>query len=136
MSLNPVVITIVAAVVLVGLWLVLNYNSLVRVRQHVRESWSDIDTELKRRYDLIPNLVEAVKGYATHEEDTLEAVVDAEGNAVSLTTTVNAFAGPGYARPAGQGRRQVAAFPAVQGQADDCSSEMDRRGSRARARAG
>jgi LemA protein len=63
------------------LWAVLNYNLLVRTRQQVRESWSGIDTELKRRYDLIPNLVAAVKGYAAHERETLEAVTSARARA-------------------------------------------------------
>ncbi len=63
------------------------YNALVRLRQHVRESWSDIDTELKRRYDLIPNLVETVKGYAAHERETLDAVVEARARAVASTGT-------------------------------------------------
>ena len=57
-------------VVLLG-WIALAYNGLVGLANHVRESWSDVDTELKRRYDLIPNLVETVKGYAAHEKDTL-----------------------------------------------------------------
>jgi LemA protein len=61
------------------------YNKLVRLRQHVRESWSAIDTELKRRYDLIPNLVETVKGYAAHERETLQAVIDARAVAVAST---------------------------------------------------
>lgn len=70
---------------LVLLWAVLNYNSLVRTRQHVRESWSDIDTELKRRYDLVPNLVEAVKGYAAHEREVLANVVEARTRAAAST---------------------------------------------------
>jgi LemA protein len=61
------------------------YNALVRMRQHVRESWSAIDTELKRRYDLIPNLVETVKGYAAHEKETLDAVIQARTRAVAST---------------------------------------------------
>jgi LemA protein len=48
-------------------WFIATFNRFVRVRQHIRESWSDIDVELKRRYDLLPNLVETVKGYAAHE---------------------------------------------------------------------
>ncbi|MCP4571008.1 MAG: LemA family protein [bacterium] len=63
------------------LWAVLNYNALVRIRQHVRESWSDIDTELKRRYDLVPNLVETVKAYAAHEREVLERVTEARARA-------------------------------------------------------
>jgi LemA protein len=72
---EPVLI-IGGGVLLVTLvWLIATYNRLVGVRQHIRESWSDIDVELKRRYELIPNLVETVKGYAKHERETLESVV-------------------------------------------------------------
>ncbi|MFM9994454.1 MAG: LemA family protein [Phycisphaerales bacterium] len=75
---NPglVILVVVGVPVLLALiWLIGTYNRFVRVRQHLRESWSDIDVELKRRYDLIPNLVETVKGYAAHERETLETVV-------------------------------------------------------------
>ncbi|MEX0886856.1 MAG: LemA family protein [Phycisphaeraceae bacterium] len=58
-----------------ALWVIGTYNRFVRVRQHIRESWSGIEVEMKRRYDLIPNLVETVKGYARHERDTLEQIV-------------------------------------------------------------
>jgi LemA protein len=68
-------------VVAIGLWAALNYNLLVRIRQQVRESWSGIDTELKRRYDLIPNLVETVKGYAAHEKQVLTEVTEARARA-------------------------------------------------------
>lgn len=61
------------------------YNGLVRLRQHVAESWSGIDTELRRRYDLIPNLVETVKGYAAHERQVLEEVTRARQQAVAST---------------------------------------------------
>lgn len=71
------------AVTLVLLWCVVTYNTLVRIKQHCAESWSCIDTELKRRYDLIPNLVEAVRGYMQHERGTLTAVVEARNKAVS-----------------------------------------------------
>jgi len=70
-------------VVSILLWAALNYNLLVRVRQQVRESWSGIDTELKRRYDLIPNLVATVKGYAAHEKQVLESVTEARLKALS-----------------------------------------------------
>ena len=77
-------LVIVGVVVLVFVgWIVGTYNGLVRVRQQVRESWSGIDTELKRRYDLIPNLVETVKGYAAHEKSVLEAVTEARAKAVA-----------------------------------------------------
>lgn len=63
------------------LWVIGTFNGLVRLRNHCRESWSDIDTELKRRHNLIPNLVETVKGYAAHERATFEAVVAARDKA-------------------------------------------------------
>jgi LemA protein len=81
---------IAAAVVLMALYL---FNHLVRLKQNVKESWSDIDTELKRRYDLIPNLVETVKGYAGHERQTLEAVIQARSAAVSNSGPSPAQAG-------------------------------------------
>jgi LemA protein len=58
------------------LWIVMQYNSLVGLRNYIAESWSNLDTELKRRYDLIPNLVETVKAYAAHERATLERVIE------------------------------------------------------------
>ena len=58
------------------IWLVVQYNSLVGLRNYIAESWSNVDTELKRRYDLIPNLVATVKGYAVHEREVLERVVE------------------------------------------------------------
>ena len=69
--------------VLVVLWAVGIYNRLVKLRNHAKEAWADIETELKRRYNLIPNLVETVKGYATHESETLENVVKARNAAAS-----------------------------------------------------
>jgi len=79
-------IVIVIVVVLLGLT-VLAYNSLVRRRNRTQESWSQIDVELKRRHDLIPNLVETVKGYASHERETFEAVTNARAAAVSAGAT-------------------------------------------------
>lgn len=78
----PVLIFIAVVFVIPLIWFIGTYNGLVRLRQHVPESWSGIDTELKRRYDLIPNLVETVKGYAAHEREVLEAVVVARQKAV------------------------------------------------------
>src|SRR5438445_1371901 len=74
--------------VLVGLVvaIVITYNKLVRLRQQSAEAWSDIDVQLKRRTDLVPNLVETVKGYAAHERTTLDQVVHARGAAVSAQT--------------------------------------------------
>jgi len=65
------------------LWGALMYNALVRLRNHCREAWSNVDTELKRRYELVPNLVETVKGYAKYEQDVLERVVRARGRAMA-----------------------------------------------------
>ena len=64
-------------------WLVATYNRFIRLANRVDESWSDIDTELKRRYELIPNLVDVVKGYALHEKSTLEAVLKARERAIA-----------------------------------------------------
>jgi len=74
---------ILALVVVTALYLVVTYNSLVLLRNRVREAWSDIDVQLKRRYDLIPNLVETVKGYAAHEQGTFEKVIQARNAAMS-----------------------------------------------------
>ena len=72
---------VIAVVVLLLLFLVSAYNRLVRLRNRIDAAWSQIDVQLKRRYDLIPNLVETVKGYAAHESETLEAVVRARQQA-------------------------------------------------------
>ena len=78
-------VIIAVATALPLLWFVATYNRLVRIRQHVHESWADIDTELKRRYELIPNLVETVRGYAAHERALLTAVTDARARAMAST---------------------------------------------------
>ena len=78
----PVVGGLVILILLV-LGVVLNYNGLVRARNHVQESWAVIDTELKRRYDLISNLVETVKGYARHEREVLTRVTEARTRAAA-----------------------------------------------------
>ncbi len=65
-----------AAALIPVLWVVVQYNSLVGLRNYIAESWSNVDTELKRRYDLVPNLVATVKGYAAHEREVLERVIE------------------------------------------------------------
>ena len=69
-------IVIGIVVLLPIIYVIATYNTLVALRNHISESWADVDTELKRRYDLIPNLVSTVKGYAKHEQETLERVVE------------------------------------------------------------
>lgn len=78
------IILIVVAIIV--LYVISTYNGLVVLRNKVKDQWSQIEVQLKRRADLIPNLVETVKGYAAHEKDTLEAVVSARNKAVSATT--------------------------------------------------
>lgn len=75
-----------AIVVLLVLWFVVMYNRFIRLRARVDEAWSDIDVQLKRRYDLIPNLVETVKGYITHEKNVLLDVTNARTRAMGATT--------------------------------------------------
>ncbi len=77
---------IFAVIIVVLLLIVGIYNSLVQLKNKVDEAWSDIDTQLKRRYDLIPNIVETVKGYATHEKGTFEAITKARSAAMSAGT--------------------------------------------------
>jgi LemA protein len=80
------------AVVVVG-WALAAYNRLIRQRNQVQASWAQIDVQLKRRHDLIPNLVETVKGYAAHERGTLDAVVAARNNAVAAAAQDAGVAG-------------------------------------------
>jgi len=80
-----VVLVIVAIAALLVLWFFGAYNGLVRMRQEVKSAWSQIDVQLKRRHDLIPNLVEAVKGYMGHERQTLENVIKARQQAIDAS---------------------------------------------------
>jgi LemA protein len=73
---------VLAVVILIILWAILSYNHLVRMLQRAKEAWADIDVQLKRRYDLIPNLVESVKGYAAHEKTVFEDVTNARARAM------------------------------------------------------
>lgn len=77
---------ILGILVLIGIFVWSAYNSLVRLKARVDEAWSDITVQLKRRYDLIPNLVNTVKGYATHEKEVFEKVTEARANALSAQT--------------------------------------------------
>lgn len=71
----PTLIALAVVVLLLVIYVIMTYNGLVVIRNHIRDAWANVDTELKRRYDLIPNLVETAKGYAKHESETLEKVV-------------------------------------------------------------
>jgi LemA protein len=83
---TPVVGGVLLILILaVIIWIIAAYNRLVRLRNQADASWAQIDVQLKRRYDLIPNLVNTVQGYAAHERGTLEAVVAARGNAMNLS---------------------------------------------------
>jgi LemA protein len=87
-----IIYVILGGILLLAIWIIVMYNNLVRLRLHVRDSWSAIETELKRRYDLIPNLVETVRGYAQHEKKTLSDVIEARNRAVSSTGSPQAQA--------------------------------------------
>ncbi|ADI38457.1 protein LemA [Waddlia chondrophila 2032/99] len=76
-----VLLVIVGVIALLALWAVGIYNNLIRLRNQVKNAWAQIDVQLQRRYDLIPNLIETVKGYMAHEKGTLEAVVNARNQA-------------------------------------------------------
>lgn len=84
MGIGLILLIIIGVVVL---WLVVVFNGLVRLKNRVNEAWSDIDVQLKRRYDLIPNLVNTVKGYATHEKELFEKVTEARTRAMSAGST-------------------------------------------------
>ncbi len=75
-----------AVLAVIGLFVMFSYNSLVVLRQRVKNAWAQVDVQLRRRYDLIPNLVNTVKGYATHERETFEKVTEARSRAMAAGT--------------------------------------------------
>ena len=83
MSSTTITWIIIAVIVVLAIWMIMVYNGLVAMRQRVNQAFSDIDVQTKQRHDLVPNLVETVKGYASHERGTLEAVVQARNAAVT-----------------------------------------------------
>jgi LemA protein len=87
-------ISILAIIVLFLLWAISIYNNLVGLRNQVKNGWAQIDVQLQRRYDLIPNLVETVKGYMTYEKSTLEAVINARNQASAARKAVEQSGGP------------------------------------------
>jgi LemA protein len=86
---------ILGVVAVLVIWAIISYNALVSLREQVRSAWAQIDVMLKRRHDLIPNLVETVKGYASHERETLERVMAARNAAVAAPTPSAAVAAEG-----------------------------------------
>jgi LemA protein len=80
------VLAVIGIIVLLGIFMIAMYNSLVQLRVRCDNAWSDIDIQLKRRHDLIPNLVETVKGYATHEKGTFENIAKLRSQAMQATT--------------------------------------------------
>jgi LemA protein len=87
-----VLIVIIAILVLLAIYAIVAYNGLIRRRNQIENAWSQIDVQLKRRIDLIPNLVETVKGYAAHERETLDAVIRARNAAMAAPQTPQAQA--------------------------------------------
>jgi len=79
----PIILIFAALLSFPLLWLMINYNRFTRINQHLLESWSGIEVEMKRRYELIPNLVEAARGYAKHERQVLEQVVELRNRAMA-----------------------------------------------------
>ncbi len=83
---------LIAVVLILALWIVGVYNKLVSLKMRVKNAWAQIDTQLKRRFDLIPNLVETVKGYTKHEEETLTKVIEARNKYVAASGSVEGSA--------------------------------------------
>ncbi|MEK7610690.1 MAG: LemA family protein [Patescibacteria group bacterium] len=81
--------TILIVVAVIILWFVATYNGFIRLVTRTKEAWADIDVQLKRRYDLIPNLIESVKGYVSHEKDTLEKITQARNMAMQAGTVAD-----------------------------------------------
>ena len=105
---------ILALIVLLGLWLMMTYNGLVTLRQRCRQAFSDIDVQLKQRHDLVPNLVETVKGFAAQERTVLTEVTEARSRASSIQLTPEALNDP----------KAMERFQAAQGQLTGALSRL------------
>ena len=95
MNAGTIILIIIGVIILLVLWVVRIYNSLVTLRNRVKDQWAQIDVQLKKRFDLIPNLVETVKGYAKHEKETFEEVIKARNTYLNATTPEDAIAANG-----------------------------------------
>lgn len=117
---------LIAAVVLLVIFLVAQYNRLVRLNVTVDEAFAQIEVQLKRRADLIPNLVETVKGYATHEQKTLDAVITARAQATSASSMADVAAADGALTNALKGLLAVAeAYPDLKASANFLSLQEE-----------
>ena len=119
-------IIVLGVVALIVLFFVAQYNRLVRLNISVNEAWAQIEVQLKRRADLIPNLVETVKGYAKHEQTTFDAVVAARAKATSATTVADTAAADGMVTQALRGLLAVAeAYPDLKASANFMSLQEE-----------
>ena len=124
------IIIVLAVIALVAVFFVVQYNRLIRLNITVDEAWSQIEVQLKRRADLIPNLVETVKGYAQHEQSTFDAVVAARAKATTASSVADTAAADGLLTQALRGLLAVAeAYPDLKAstnflfKADGCAAE-------------
>ena len=116
------IIVVIGLITLLAIFIVAQYNRLIRLNITVDEAWAQIEVQLKRRTDLIPNLVETVKGYAKHEQSTFDAVVSARAKATSASTVADTAAADGLLTQALRGLLAVAeAYPDVKASANFAS---------------
>ena len=120
------IIIVLGLIALVVLFLVAQYNRLIRLNISVDEAWAQIEVQLKRRADLIPNLVETVKGYAAHEQSTFDAVVTARAKATTASTVADTAAADGMLTQALRGLLAVAeAYPDLKASANFISLQEE-----------
>ena len=120
------IIIVLAVVALIALFFIAQYNRLIRLNISVNEAWAQIEVQLKRRADLIPNLVETVKGYAKHEQSTFDAVVAARAKATSATSVADTAAADGMVTQALRGLLAVAeAYPDLKASANFMSLQEE-----------
>ena len=117
---------VIGIIVLIAIFLVAQYNRLIRLNIAVDEAWAQIEVQLKRRTDLIPNLVETVKGYAKHEQSTFDAVVAARAKATSASSVADVAAADGMLTQALRGLLAVAeAYPDLKASANFLSLQEE-----------
>lgn len=120
------IVIIIVVLVLLALYAIVSYNGLVSLRNRIENAWAQIDVQLKRRYDLIPNLVETVKGYAAHESGTLEAVTAARNSVATATTPEAKMEASGQLTNALRGLLAVAeAYPDLKANANFTQLQAD-----------